>query len=216
MKDIDSGGCHLLNVPAQPAPIPPPPPSPATDWQMIGSFADWSTAIIALLAFAVASFAARATIQTNRAQQQTLELQRQQFEQAEERRYRAQAEKAIIWKEWRDHTQTPTGWALRVVNVSELPVYQVCVAMQQDLYGDVLGNPTRIMFEEVIFPTDAEGTIISLAILAGYAPPIAVYFWDAAGVAWVRYGNAKLREPTQSELTALYGQDFKPFSKDDE
>ncbi len=66
----------LISISAQP-PVVPSPPVP-TDWQMIGSFADWTTVCVAVLAFIAAALAARATLQTNRAQQETLELQQKQ------------------------------------------------------------------------------------------------------------------------------------------
>jgi hypothetical protein len=50
---------------------------------MVGSLADWGTAGTAVLALFAAGLATRATIQTNRAQQETLELQRKQFQVAE-------------------------------------------------------------------------------------------------------------------------------------
>src|SRR5690349_7116779 len=64
-----------------------------TDWQMVGSWADWVTAGTAFLALVVATVAGIATWRTNKAQQETLELQRQQLEMAREQLERAQAAK---------------------------------------------------------------------------------------------------------------------------
>jgi type II secretory pathway pseudopilin PulG len=88
------------------------------DWQMLGSLADWTTAGIALLAFIVAGVAARYTAQTNRAQQEALELQRRQLADAENQIRRAQASKVAIAGDLIHNTETHEDYmALLIWNV---------------------------------------------------------------------------------------------------
>lgn len=84
----------------------------AADWQMIGSLADWATTGVALAAFIVAAVAAKFTAQTNRPQQETLELQRKQYQDAREQLRRSQAEKITFWDD--QHEKRSRSQYLRV------------------------------------------------------------------------------------------------------
>jgi hypothetical protein len=106
---------------------------------MIGSLADWVTAGTAFLALVVATVGGIATWRTNRAQQETLELQRRQLDMAQQQVERMQAVKityglgsdlAKRMHDLRGPTSTPpeepdVGAALVVVNTSDSPIYMV-------------------------------------------------------------------------------------------
>lgn len=91
---------------------------PHIDWSKadFGSLPDWVAACTAALALLVAAIAAKATVQTNRAQQKTLELQRQQFEDARNQIKRSQASKVSFYTE-------TAARHIMVSNASDAPIY---------------------------------------------------------------------------------------------
>ena len=117
---------------------------------MIGSFADWATASLALGAAVIAGLAAKATIETNRAQQETLRLQQEQFAQAEIAVEREQAEMLAFWSlddELRE---------FMIINASHLPIYDVEIVA---VWGHLDGSPDRglcLISERFILPTGGE------------------------------------------------------------
>jgi hypothetical protein len=150
---------------------------------MLGSLADWTTAGIALLAFIVAAVAARYTAQTNRAQQQTLELQRKQYEDARQQLRRAQAELISYWTE---------DDLVHVVNASSSPIYHVRLL-----------SPHRRAFWArtlVVRPTGTANHSMELPSGLGSAVKASamLLFNDAAGRRWARNQGGVLSPMTEA------------------
>lgn len=157
-----------------------------------GSAADWVTAGVAFAALVVAAFAARATVETNRAQQRTLELQRQQFDHLRTESRRTQASKVNFWLEF---ASTASGMtvAVFVVNASDMPIFEVSCRIP----GGPLGADLRTLhYERVLLPwvdgdhsfcvaavSEAESTMLTEVDDVGW---VQIRFVDSAGFIWVR------------------------------
>jgi type II secretory pathway pseudopilin PulG len=168
----------------------------AADWQMIGSIADWSTAGVALFAFVAAAFAARATLQTNRAQQEALELQRKQYEELQNQMQRAQAEKVTVWQDW-------DVQKFKIINASDSPIYELVLALAVDE-----AFPYKLGFEQrVVLPTgskpigfDADNREIWDAVTYS----LDLYFRDASGLYWKRSEFGELDQLDSDEFNSIY------------
>jgi hypothetical protein len=158
----------------------------ATDWQMLGSpAADWITAIVALVALIVAGIAARYTSQTNRAQQETLELQRKQYEDARQQVERSQAEKVSFY----EADEKVSGFF--VLNASESPIFAVIVVLPS---GSPRG-PETIAETDQLLPTGAEPKLLPCRREIEYFDAVVnswLEFQDASGRAWRRDYLGKL------------------------
>lgn len=178
-------------------------PMPVADWQMIGSFADWSTTVVALLAFIVAALAAKATIETNRAQQQTLELQQRQFQESQRAAVQAQAEKVAAWHRIRaisvgDGNELVSDMSV-IQNGSDLPIYDVWTAASGPRLRDgyiAIGQvevvpPEKHEYEMMTVRRVDEATAKSARIL--------LLFRDAAGRFWIRREDGKLEDADEDE-----------------
>ncbi|GAA5121738.1 hypothetical protein [Pseudonocardia adelaidensis] len=156
------------------------------------------SAAIALFALIFAGLAAKATVQTNRAQQQTLELQRRQFEDSQHSALRAQAEKVAAWYELRRNQIAKFGAMTSdmfvLQNGSDLPIYDVWVAASAPAWQV---DYIAVEHDDVIPPgthdiemTDTQelgqATHLSIRII--------VLFRDAAGRYWIRRENGMLEE----------------------
>jgi hypothetical protein len=182
-----------------------------TDWQMIGSWAEWAGAAAAFLALVVATVAGIATWKTNKAQQETLELQRQQLEMAREQSERVQASKityglganlAAKMARLRGSETIPapdTGVALVVVNASDSPVYMVTL-----MEGD--RNPQLVHAGGAVFPTGPTPEPLATGLQINWPDSSRrLYFEDSAGVAWIREVSGGLRKASNHEIdAALY------------
>lgn len=159
----------------------------AVDWQMVGSLADWTTAGVALLAFAVAAVAARFTAQTNRAQQETLELQRKQYEDAQRQLERVQAEKVSFYEKGDPVT------AFMILNASESPIFAVAVALEGRGDGPRVTVVARV---RELLPTGAEPKELQCerSLHPGEHYSSSLEFLDASGRSWCRdYSNELTR-----------------------
>lgn len=100
----------------------------AADSAMVGNLAEWAVAVVALLALIVAGVAAKATTETNRAQQKSLELQRQQVERAQASKVTFYLEDATIGQRVDEKSEMflvdDPGIAY-VLNTSDLPIFHV-------------------------------------------------------------------------------------------
>jgi hypothetical protein len=180
------------------------------DWQMIGSWAEWATAATAFLAVIVATVAGIATWNTNKAQQETLELQRQQFEIAREQSERAQASKvtyglgsdlAARMARLRGPEMSPdasdTGVALVIINASDSPIYSVAL---------IEGAPTPQLMhaESAIFPTGPTPAPLATGLRVNW-PDLTrrLYFEDTSGIAWIREVSGRLRKASKDEADAV-------------
>src|SRR3954465_1345711 len=88
--------------------------------------AAWVIAIIALMAFIVAAIALAVTLNIFSAQQQTLELQRKQFEEQQGQARREQATKVSFFMDVNDDRQ----FQLKVINASDYPILGVSAVLQ--------------------------------------------------------------------------------------
>jgi len=188
------------------------------DWSMAGSLADWSTTLIALIALVVAGLAAKATIQTNRAQQETLELQRLQYE-------RAQASKVTFYVDLpKPSAETPPEGGLiinfddpktaHVSNASDSPIYAPCLVQTYP------GADKPIVYAaDYLFPTGTEPAVWNL----NTAEPVGLvrwhdlYFKDAMGIHWIRKSSGELIKATRQdevELGQMLADDAAPDGLD--
>lgn len=191
------------------APAPPPGPGVPSGVDVWGVAADLSTAAIALVALVVAIFAARATIQTNRAQQRTLDLQRRQFEAAEARAEREQASKVLFTLSG-GHVSEPSAPdgsgsvevrvrgadTVELFNASDAPVFLVLLVQTW---------PQELIFFELgmLLPTGPEPESHSTGRAAHWpVPMLSLYFTDSAGVTWIRRPDGALQKASEDEVTA--------------
>jgi hypothetical protein len=167
-------------------------------WDALGVIADWFTGVTAAVALFFAARAGKAARETNRSQQQTLELQRQQIE-------RAQASKVSFhMSEMRlDPHPTPDGgtavdmgpMTAYVVNASDSPVYFLTLLRAGP------GPNKQILHEsDSLFPTGPEPEAWELGRNVLEVQFYELYFQDAAGLAWTRQAMGELRRPTHEEL----------------
>lgn len=155
----------------------------ATDWQILGSpAADWITTIVAVAALIVAGIAARYTSQTNRAQQETLELQRKQYEESQEAARRSQAEKVTFWGA---EDATDAAHVYLIQNSSDSPVFQVQIVLGANDDADVEVLVSRYF----ILPTGASPERVPSSrnlATADEASLLQLQFLDSAGRFWSR------------------------------
>jgi hypothetical protein len=177
-----------------------------TDWQMLGSLADWATAGAALLALIVATIAGIATWRTNTAQQKTLELQRIQFNDAKEQLKRSQAEHIAGWIAGEDHETV----GLYLCNTSNLPVYNVFVRLELlRTPGEAKLESTRRLhtlppdnsaksdpnWNALIFGVLTDAEPAWRGSYGAYGPTmfeLSITFTDASGQNWERKPSGKL------------------------
>jgi len=190
-------------------------------WAAEGTLADWTTAIIAGLALIVAGLAAKATIETNRAQQQSLELLRQQYE-------RDQASKITFHVDWpkfvtkeldellNDPHSPVSRWEgprmLRLLNASNLPIYQICLIQT---FPTDLEKPI-VYRSDYQLPTGGEPDTYEIEFLLN--EPVAryeLYFTDVSGVRWIRGERGELRRASDTDLANVSKIMFAPFGLDE-
>jgi hypothetical protein len=159
---------------------------------MLGSLADWSTTVVAVGAFIVASIAARATIQTNRAQQQTLELQRKEFNTLQEQTKREQASKVAFWAA----NGKDGALSIQVINTSDAPVFTVTFLSANENPGKLLAS-----FPVLLKTGDKEVAVRfpQVGVHKYSAYRVKMYFIDTAGVRWVRDWFGHLKEMTNDD-----------------
>jgi len=165
----------------------------AAEWQMIGSLADWATTVVAVIAGVVAYRAFRETSKTNNAQQETLELQRKQYEDAQKQLRRSQAEKVSFWSVTdtmypRMRLEPPPVLVTSVINASESPIFLV------DLVLTAPDNQRSILASVNAIPPGIEPMTFELPQFVSE-----LHFQDATGLYWVRHSNGDLVRLTLEE-----------------
>jgi type II secretory pathway pseudopilin PulG len=164
----------------------------AADWQMLGSLADWTMVGVALLAFVVAAAAARYTARTNRAQQETLELQRKQYAESREAARRAQAEKVTFWEADNELRE------FMVVNASDSPVFAVEVVLAPR-QSDPESRTEILLDRPFVLPTGSEALKLQNPRVDDFTMDevgdrLRIRFADAAGRFWVRSWDGSLSD----------------------
>jgi hypothetical protein len=183
--------------------------SMVTDWQMIGSWAEWATAATAFLAVIVATMAGIATWNTNKAQQETLEFQRQQLDMAREQSERAQASKityglgsdlaarmARLSGSEMSPDESGTGVGLVVINASDSPIYTVILMQGRP-------RPTPHACRVGHIPNGSTPAPLATGLQVNW-PDLSrrLYFEDVSGIAWIREVSGRLRKASKDEADA--------------
>lgn len=182
-----------------PDPVPPPAPS-GTNWDMVSALADWTAALTTIGAVVVAAVAAYWTIQTNRAQQKTLELQQEQWKRQQEMERREQAKNITFYADWN------SSRTVRVLNASSTHV---------DFCFFVLDGPKdmrkwRILgLVDHLLPTGTDPLKVTLTAVDEDEDlnhwHISMYFVDMNGYEWRRSASGLLREATEQEKAFIIG-----------
>lgn len=188
------------------------------DWEMVGSLAESVAALTSLIALIVAGLAAQATIQTNRAQQRSIELQRQQVERVEEEqrrrdehRHRMQAERVAAWYGTKRRGPLPSP-AFYLRNASDVPVYAVIVYLLEPKTGweqKVLDKQ-----DMRVLPPTSDPVVVGVRIPSDFPRSryeevfeVGIYFRDASGKFWHRDTEGVLHsisaEDYEAETTEL-------------
>lgn len=189
----------------------------APDWDMVGSLSEAVAALTALFALLVAALAARATIETNRAQQRSIELQRQQLERVvyEQRRraedkHRRQAERVAAWYglKKRGPISVPVFF-LR--NASDVPVYAVTAYVLEPDPGPV--RRVLDIQDTPVLPPTSDPVVLTVRVPSEFPRSryeevfeVGMYFRDASGQFWHR--------DTDGVLYAISESDYKEGTTD--
>lgn len=187
-----------------------------TDWSAVSALAAVGTGLIAVAALVVAGIAAWAALRTNQAQQETLELQREQSE-------AAQAAKVTFFISDISQTQRkqkPDGkWTtvfippheVRFFNGSDTPVFGLI------LWEDA-PNRQLLYASRYLFPgPDPQPSPLTNPKSVPTAR-CKLYFRDSAGVAWVRDDAGALAKATPDEASvarALFDEQAGEFVIDE-
>lgn len=153
---------------------------------LFGVLADWFTGIVAAVALFFAARAAKAARDTNTAQQQTLKLQQQQFQDLEYERRQSQASRVSYW--WVDPTR------IAISNTSESPIYQIGYL-----------NPKKKTYHvrrTVIVGLGASPSTVELddPVSEDESWDARLYFSDATGRRWTRDYLGVLTQCNKMEL----------------
>jgi type II secretory pathway pseudopilin PulG len=168
--------------------------------------AAWVIAIIALMAFIVAAIALAVTLNIYSAQQQTLELQRKQFEEQQRRARREQAAKVSFFVDANNDRQ----FQLKVINTSDYPILGVAAVMQPRTPNAVAlalvpnllptgATPYTMTWHPSVLPLSFGDLNTERAGVFG----VELWFEDSNGVYWCRNIYGKLAELTDAEQKQL-------------
>lgn len=168
--------------------------------------AAWLIAIIALMAFIVAAIALAVTLNIYSAQQQTLELQRRQFQEQQRQGRREQAAKISIFLDVNSDQQVQ----LKVINASDYPVLGVTAVLQPRTQNAVAvaftpnllpagPTPYTMPWRPSVLPLGFADLKTERAVLFG----VELWFEDSNGVYWRRNTYGKLAELTDAEQKQL-------------
>jgi hypothetical protein len=168
-------------------------------WSAVSALSGWASVVVAAVALGAAIIAARATVQTNRAQQEALRLQQGQVEAAEHRALREQASQIVFY--YLGPGDYSEGDDIQLQNASNLPIYDLRIIASLD------DDRRARAWEQVLTPTGSESTTMYLHNPDQRRYPsysdVQLHFKDAAGEAWVRSAGGKLRRATQSDHDEL-------------
>jgi hypothetical protein len=168
--------------------------------------AAWVIAIIALMAFIVAAIALAVTLNIFSAQQQTLELQRKQFEEQQGQARREQATKVSFFVDVGDDRQ----FQLKVINASDYPILGVIAVLQPRT-----PNAAAVALAPNLLPTGAtphtmtwRPSVLPLSfgdLDTEHAVTLQAELWfqDSHGAYWRRNTYGKLAELTDVEQKQL-------------
>jgi hypothetical protein len=168
--------------------------------------AAWVIAIIALMAFIVAATALAVTLNIYSAQQQTLELQRKQFEEQQRRARREQAAKVSFFVDANNDRQ----FQLKVINTSDYPILGVVAVLQPRTPNAVAlalvpkllptgATPYTMTWHPSVLPLSFGDLNTERAVVFG----VELWFEDSNGVYWRRNIYGKLAELTDAEQKQL-------------
>lgn len=168
--------------------------------------AAWVIAIVALMAFVVAAIALAVTLNIYSALQQTLELQRKQFEGQQRQARREQAAKVSFFVDVGNDRQ----FQLKVSNASDYPILGVTAVLQPRTQ-----NAVAVAFTPNLLPTGAtpytmtwRPSVLPLSfgdLKTEHAVVFGAELWfeDSNGVYWLRNTYGKLAELTEAEQKQL-------------
>jgi hypothetical protein len=148
--------------------------------EITGSYADWTTAAIALAALIFAATSTIISNRTNRAQRRTLELQQMQFEALQFDRIRAQATKITVQYSRNDEQAT-------IRNDSDAPVLNV--QLRNPASGYAPRQPGRRYDVGLLIPRQVE----TVSWGPEHGMPF-LYFEDSASRQWIRDPTGELKE----------------------
>ena len=168
--------------------------------------AAWVIAIIALMAFIVAVIALAVTLNIFSAQQQTLELQRKQFEEQQGKARREQAAKVSFFVDVGDDRQ----FQLKVINASDYPILGVIAVLQPRtpnaaavaLTSNLLPTgttPYTMTWRPSVLPLSFGGLNTEHAVTF----QAELWFQDSHGAYWRRNTYGELAELTDVERKQL-------------
>jgi type II secretory pathway pseudopilin PulG len=168
--------------------------------------AAWVIAIIALMAFIVAAIALAVALNIYSAQQQTLELQRKQFEEQQRRARREQAAKVSFLVDVGNDRQ----FQLKVINASDYPILGVIAVLQPRtpnaaavaLTPNLLptgATPYTMTWRPSVLPLSFGDLNTEHAVVFG----VELWFEDSNGAYWRRNTYGKLAELTDVEQKQL-------------
>jgi hypothetical protein len=151
------------------------------DWQMLGSVADWTTTVVAIVGGIVAYRAFRKTSETNAAQQETLRLQQRMYEEE-------QAAQVSLWHEY-DAKDDCIG-AVWVLNGSDAPIYDVALFTERPIEAT--------WYRDVMVPSGSEPLRVPTDGMQGV--PDQLMFRDKLGTYWFRLlDEGQLRKRREAE-----------------
>jgi type II secretory pathway pseudopilin PulG len=164
--------------------------------------AAWVIAIIALMAFIVAAVALAVTLNIYSAQQQTLELQRKQFEEQQRQARREQAAKVSFYVDVGNGRQ----FQLKVINASDYPILGVIAVLQPRTPNAVAvaSIPNLLPAGFTPYPMTWRPSVLPLGsgdLDTEHAAAFGVELWfeDSHGTYWRRNTYGKLAELTDVE-----------------
>jgi hypothetical protein len=176
------------------------------------------------MALAVATWAAKATVATNNAQQATLQLQTQQWIAAQSERERRQASEVTFWFFYSrpaDGSGDLRAIDFFVGNASHSPIYNLRLEIPTSIHDS---TPIVIHRQLMLFPSEREGELVlstsDPTILArfsfqssedgfgeeySYLCMMSVVFIDTAGFTWRRWYTGvldRLESPPEPPVPA--------------
>jgi type II secretory pathway pseudopilin PulG len=179
-----------------------------TNWDQVAAEAALASELIALMAFVAALVAVAVTLNIHSAQQRTLELQRQQFEEQQRQARRELAAKVSFFVE----TNNDNQYELKVINASGYPIHAVTAVSKPHTPRAAAVAVTHHLLPTGPTPYTMQWRLKGLPpeLVDRNAAPDAVYgvelwFEDSNGTYWRRTNYGKLAELTDAEQKQLGG-----------
>ena len=157
-----------------------------------GSWPDWIVAVATVLAVVFAGVAAKAAIQTNKAQARQIEMILNEQQRVRDASTRQQASQVSFWVDSDENKQ----WVLKIINSSNLPISDLTLRSRDlDNYSgstsiqEILENSSFVNGYAVVPPT---GAVPHRIFASQWATDL--YFRDASGNRWLRTSFGQLME----------------------